>query len=83
VARFTPSALPDPVPGTTRSNGPELTRLEELQVQVAAATAADAAAAGVVTTGALMMSSGLLHRPGGAALELLQEAVDLILDTGR
>ena len=80
MARFTPSALPNPVPGATGSNG--LTRLEELQVQVTAATAADAAAAGVVATGALMVSSGLLHRPGGAALELLQEAVDLVLDTG-
>lgn len=55
--------------------------LEQLQIQVAAATAADAAAAGVVTAGAVV-SSGLLHRPGGAALELLQEAVDLVLDAG-
>lgn len=64
--------------GRRRPN--KLTRLEQLQVQVAATTAADAAAAGVVAAGT--MSPGLLHRPRGATLELLQEAVDLVLDAG-
>lgn len=29
-----------------------------------------------------MSRRGLLHRPGGATLELLQEAVNLVLDAG-
>lgn len=61
----------------------KLTRLEQIQVQVAAAAAANAAAAGVVAAGAMVVRGGLFHRPGSAALELLQEAVDLILDAGR
>jgi len=59
-----------------------LTCLEQFQVQVAAAAATDTTAAGVVTARMMMDSMSLLHRPGGVALKLLQEAVDLVLDTG-
>jgi len=59
-----------------------LTCLEQLQVQVAAAAATDTAAAGIVAARMMMDSVSFLQRPGGVALELLQEAVDLVLDTG-
>jgi len=59
-----------------------LTCLEQFQVQIAAAAATNTAAAGVVAARMMMGSMSLLHRPGGVALKLLQETVDLILDTG-
>lgn len=55
-----------------------LTGLEDLQVEVAAAAVADAA--DVVHAGPAVV---VLHGPRGAPLELLQEAVDLVLDARR
>jgi len=82
VARFRSLRSSRPRPRSRAIGSTGLTRLEQFQVQVAAAAAADAAAAGVVAAGALVSIGGLLHRPGSAALELLQEAVDLVLDAG-